>query len=119
MSEPTRYGWPAKIVWVEKKGYTGSVIIQGREWLGGRPLWFQAFKTRQLPHPDARTDFILNPRRPTVHLLRHDPRQPGRLIVNQKWIGFTARLLIPRAGCYVLVAHWPGGTWSIPFAAGR
>jgi hypothetical protein len=71
----------------------------------GDPLWFQ-----------------IGDKAPTT-TPKLDPTQPGAYPYNpanpdQVFPEYPSYLFIPRAGCYVLEASWPGGHWRIPFAAG-
>ncbi len=106
-------GWPVKMDWLEPQSYTGLTMIQVIPYPHGRPLRFQLFS----PAPQTvRETVVLNPRYPNLHPLKRDPNHPERLIYNQQWHGFTARLLVSHTDCYVMRARWPGGQWSIPFA---
>lgn len=107
----TEHGWPVKIPWLEKSAYTGTVTVQARPWPHGRLLWLQG--ATQRPH----TTLVLDPRHPSLTPLRTDARHPGTLVTASAWKGFSSLLFIPRAGCYMLQARWPGGTWSVPVTA--
>ena len=107
----TEYGWPVKIPWLEKSAYTGTVTVQAWPWPHGRLLWLQG--ATQRPH----TTLVLDPRHPSLTPLRTDARHPGTLVTASAWKGFSSLLFIPRAGCYMLQARWPGGTWSVPVTA--
>ena len=38
---------------------------------------------------------------------------------NDGYDRHSADFFIPRAGCYVLEASWPGGSWTVRLAAGQ
>lgn len=97
------HGWERKVGWVIGPRYHQRVGLRG--WaLGTRvPLWFQF--GGQAPG----TAPILDPRRPQAFF-------PG---LPAGWVAFPSYLVIPRAGCYVLEASWPGGLWRLTFAAGQ
>ncbi len=111
LGNQAKHGWPIKIPWLEKRAYTGTVMVQVRAWPHGRLLWLQGADQR--PH----TILVLDPRHPSFVPLRKDTRHPGRLVTDSAWKGFSSMLFIPRAGCYMLQARWPGGRWSVPFTA--
>jgi len=110
------HGWPVKIPWLERRSYTGNVTITARAWPHGEVLWWQDPDSMR-PRPAA-PFLALDPHHPDLHPFRPDPRHPGKYITNWNVNGFASLMFIPRAGCYVVEARWPGGSWSNPFAAG-
>lgn len=95
---PTAYGWPVKILWVLKPGFAQRVTLRGHAWGARTPLWFKV--VRRDAHPVTAT--VL------------DPQHPG---ATGPVPGFPSTLYVPRPGCYVVDAHWPGGSWRLPFVA--
>jgi hypothetical protein len=110
--KPTAHGWPWKIPWVERRAYTGVVTIRAWTVPQRQPLWFSSH-TRS-PRPYLRLD----PNHPTLYPPINDPKHSGKVLPNPGWKGFSSVMYIPRASCYMLEAHWTGGSWRIPFAAG-
>lgn len=95
------HGWYRKILWVVAPGYRQRVTLSGGALRGGAPLWFQIGDHAPSTAP------VLDPGHPGV---------PG----GGSWgAQFPSYLFIPRAGCYVLQAGWPGGMWRLTFAAGQ
>lgn len=98
----TSTGWQWKILWAVKASFPQTITLQGKALQGNTPLLFQIGENNIIPMP------IL------------DPRHPGTITGQDAgWSAFPSYLYIPAAGCYVLEAHWQGGGWMIPFAAGR
>lgn len=97
------HGWARKVAWVIGPPHPPRVTLQGWRLGTGVPLWFQI--GGQAP-------------RATPVL---DPQHPGAVSPQQAagWAVFPSYLILPRAGCYVLQASWPGGLWRLSFAAGR
>jgi hypothetical protein len=99
------HGYYRKVLWVIQHGYAQPVTLSGSNSDRGDPLWFQIGDNAPTTTPKL------------------DPAQPGAYPYNpanpdQVFPEYPSYLFIPHAGCYVLEASWPGGHWSIPFAAG-
>jgi hypothetical protein len=98
----TSAGWQWKVLWAVKASFPQTITLQGKALHGNTPLLFQLGDNNLTSMP----------------LL--DPRHPGTPTGQDAgWSEFPSYLYVPAAGCYVLEAHWQGGGWSIPFAAGR
>jgi hypothetical protein len=98
----TRYGWAARVIFVVKPGYTSPIMISGQNMEDSGPLWLQA----DAPMPQV--SLYLDPNYPEVP----SPENYGG------WAQWPTYLFIPKAGCYGLQARWPGGSWTVDFAAG-
>jgi len=95
------YGWDYKILWSVGPNYTHPVVLRGGSLNDGTPLWFQ------IGDQSLTTAPVL------------DPVHPGTITGSDAgWAEFPSYLLIPKAGCFYLEAHWPGGSWRFTFAAG-
>ncbi len=100
--EPSRYGWPQKVLWVVKRSYPGLVRLRGANLADGVQLWFEIGGRREV----------------TVAPVLKAP-EPAIPYQTEGWAEFPSYLYIPRAGCYTLEAEWEGGFWRVNFAAGR
>jgi predicted small lipoprotein YifL len=97
----TSAGWQRKILWVVHARFPQTITLQGKALHGNASLLFQLGDNNITAMP----------------LL--DPRHPGTITGQDAgWSEFPSYLYVPAAGCYVLEAHWHGGGWTIPFAAG-
>jgi hypothetical protein len=101
----TRYGYPQKIFWQLTRGARGPIALTGWNLRTNQRMWFGE------PLPQAHPKALVPP--PVI-------AWPSGLVRNHFVHGASAPSLtfVPSAGCYVLQAHWPGGGWSMPFAAG-
>ena len=99
------HGYYQKVLWVIQYGYGQPVRLGGSDSESGSPLWFQIGDAAPTTTP------VLDPTHPGAY--PGNPVNPDRVFPN-----YPSYLFIPRAGCYVLEATWPGGHWRIPFAAG-
>jgi len=98
-----RYGWPHKVLWVVADSFKGLVTIRGANLRDGLSL-----------RPHAEQEVATST--PTTLVL--DPQDPNLINHADQWAEFPGSLTIPKAGCYYLIATWPGGSWRITFAAG-
>ncbi len=99
-----QYGWGHKLLWIVEDHVKGLVTVHGANLQDGSPLRPDAEQKVATSTPIT---LVLNPQDPTI--TNH---------VDQ-WVEFPGALDIPKAGCYYLVATWPGGSWRITFAAGE
>lgn len=98
------HGWYRKLAWLIGPDYRQRIVLRGSALAGGAPLWFQIGGNQ----PPTTTP-LLNPQQPEAEF----PGEPPG------WAFFPSYMFIPRAGCYVVEASWPGGMWRLAFAAGR
>lgn len=98
----TPYGWTWKVIWRVSSGYTHLVRLHAGNLRGSSPLWFQI--DDQAPSTSPVLD--------ALHAVRSSASEAP-------WVEWGSYLYIPAAGCYQVEATWPGGQWSISFAAGR
>lgn len=110
MSQPIAhnvYGWPVLIQLMVRDSFTLPVTLSaGTGHLHATPAIFFAFDPGERPMDSiilGTQQSVVNPIHPEV----------GQRAV---WI---ATMYLFGAGCYTLKAAWPGGQWSINFAAGR
>ncbi len=96
-------GWHHKFLWVVDTSVNGLVTIHGANLYDGSPFL-----------PDAEQKVATST--PTTLIL--DPQDPNLPNIIGSWAEFPGGLDIPKAGCYYLIATWPGGSWRITFAAG-
>jgi len=99
------YGWPIFIQLMVKNSFTLPVTLSGGN-LGSGPTIFFAFYPGERPMDSiilGTQESVVNPIQP----------ETGQRAV---WI---ATMLLFGSGCYTLTATWPGGRWTINFAAGR
>jgi len=96
-------GWGHKFLWVVDTSVNGLVTIHGANLYDGSPLL-----------PDAEQKVATS----TPTMLIVDPQDPNLPNIIGSWAEFPGGLTIPKAGCYYLIATWPGGSWRITFAAG-
>jgi hypothetical protein len=101
------HGLYRKVLWLTQPGYSQKVTLSGHSLSNSDRLWFQ------FGGDDPTTTPILDP----VH-----PGVPGSGDLSgspqNRYANFPSYLFIPSADCYVLEARWPGGSYSISFAAG-
>jgi hypothetical protein len=96
----TPHGWRWRILVVSAPGYNGYVSLSGEQTGsgGGNPSLFM----------DVGAGL--------AEQLSLNANQPIMRGVN--WAEWPVYVYLPESGCYELGAHWPGGSWSINFAAG-
>ena len=97
------YGWGHSVQIVADSRYHGQITISGSGIHGEGAL---AFVDQRLA-------------RITRSLVLDPWHSWGFAGLDRTWSYFPSTLYVPRAGCYYLTAHWHGGSWRIPFAAGR
>jgi hypothetical protein len=97
------HGWYDKVAWIVAPNYRQHITLRGSAMAGGTPLWFQIGGQPPSTRP------VLDPRYPEASA----PNEPAG------WAAFPSYIFIPRAGCYVVEADWPGGMWRLAFAAGQ
>jgi hypothetical protein len=97
----TQYGWTWKVIWRVSSSYTHLVSLHARNLSRGTPLWFQIGD--QAPSTSPVLD--------ALHTAHSSASEAS-------WIEWGSYIYIPMAGCYQIEATWPGGQWSISFAAG-
>ena len=107
-SEPVAhniYGWPILIQLMVAKNFTQPVTLTGSN-LGSGPTIFFAFYPGERPMDSL----ILGTQQSIINPIQPEPGQKAA------WI---ATMFLFGAGCYYLTASWPGGSWTIHFAAGK
>ena len=97
--EVTGPGTRVKVLWVLEPQQEASVTLRGSNLADGTPLWFE------LAGAPPATEAVF------------DPRAPGIPVQHGQWREWPSYLYAPVAGCYVLEARWPGGSWRLMFAA--
>jgi hypothetical protein len=100
-------GWEHKLLWVVATTLHGSVTISGINLSTGAPLYPDAEYAEASSTPAS---LVLEPEDPTV--MSQDANR------DAQWTQFPGALTVPGAGCYLLKAVWPGGSWHMIFAAG-
>lgn len=99
----TEHGWRVKILWVLGPKLDRPARAVGREVGGGQSLWFEVEDRDDEPAPVA----ILN------------PATPGVPATGDAYKEFPSYAYVPKAGCYLLEAHWPAGKWRLVVGLGR
>lgn len=106
----TRYGWPAGILLVVRSDFTGPVTLTGWNPVDGHPLWFGFIEAGVWGAPRSiLPNYTLDPTHPSIPA-------GGEDATGTFWYGYV---FLPRAGCYTLVATWPGGDWAFLVSAGQ
>ena len=95
----TEYGLELKLAWGVAPAFRDPIHIGGVDLGNGAPLWFR------IGRAEPGTEAVL------------EPTHPGAQSSSPLLL-FTGYVYLHRSGCYQLFARWPGGSWSIPFAAG-
>lgn len=101
-----QYGWGHKFLWVVDANYHEFVTLRGFNVQDGAPLLPEAEESAPT---STLTSLVLNPQ---------DPQNPPQRHIGH-WIEFPGGIIIPKAGCYELIATWAGGSWHAVFAAGE
>ncbi len=102
----TLYGWPTPLYPFMSVDSTKPVNLQVWNASTGAVLWF----TIQERNGDS-----VN----TVQLLLDPTQATGFNAASAGgYVNWFPILYVPAPGCYVMEASWPGGAWTIPFAAG-
>jgi hypothetical protein len=109
--------WPQwKVVWEVGPDFARPVQLQVRNLRTGERAWWGS-----QPATWIGLAFVLDPSQPDANGpgWYHGTYSgyPGALA--GQWNEWGSAFLIARAGCYALDVSWPGGGWSILFAAGR
>jgi len=99
----TAHGWRVKVLWVVGPKLKSRARVVGGELGGGQSLWFEVGDRDDEPVSTA----IL------------DPATPGVPPTGDGYKDFPSYVYIPKAGCYLLEARWPGGHWRLVFGLGR
>jgi hypothetical protein len=102
---PNTFGWTATILFEAPTNYPNPITLKGADVHSGLSLLFQLDATR-----DPRPSLILDPSQPTIN----QGNSAGDPVVS-----WSVTMYFPAAGCYSLMASWPGGHWEINFAAGQ
>jgi len=100
------YGWGRKIFWVLQPRFTGTARVTGGSVTGATPLWFDA----------TENNVPVTPQRVLILRAKNQKAFTGN---PHAWPSFPGGLYVPKAGCYYIEAHWPGGHWRLTFAAGN
>ncbi|HEY6407357.1 MAG TPA: hypothetical protein VIY29_07815 [Ktedonobacteraceae bacterium] len=101
---PNTFGWTASMLFSVPNGYTSPITLNGADIHSGASLLFQVDATQ-----DPLAVLTLDPSQPTVN--------QGNAAANQE-VSWSVTVYFPAAGCYFLSASWPGGHWTMNFAAG-
>jgi hypothetical protein len=99
-ARPSGQGWMVKVLWVLQPGTTEPVTLSGEEEGTGWPITFDPSNG------------------PPASSMRLDPKNPGTPDRRQGWTEYPSHLSFPEAGCYVIKASWPGGSWRKEFGFG-
>jgi hypothetical protein len=102
--------WPAvKLIWEVGPNVTQPVFVTATDLrTGASGYWFF-----QVIEEQAASELALDPQSPFATVADyHGPPETG-------WQEWGAGLLLFAAGCYALVARWPGGSWQTVVSAGR
>jgi hypothetical protein len=102
---PNAFGWTASILFEAPQDYAYPITLNGADIHTGSSLLFQLDSTQ-----DPLAFLTLSPSQP--------PLNQGNASAVQK-VSWSVTIYFPAAGCYFLTAWWPGGHWSINFAAGQ
>jgi hypothetical protein len=97
----TSHGWRWRILVVSAPGYHGEVTLAGEQTTGSSGVKSTLFMD---VGAGLAAQLFLNASRPIMRGL--------------DWAEWPIYVYLPGSGCYHLGAHWPGGSWSINFAAG-
>jgi hypothetical protein len=101
------HGLYRKVLWLTQPGYAQKVTLSGHSLSNNDPLWFQ------FGSDDPTTTPVLDPAHPGVPGSGDPMGSP-----QNRYANFPSYLFVPGADCYVLEARWPGGNYSVSFAAG-
>jgi hypothetical protein len=93
------HGWLRKVLWLVRRSVQDPVTITGLRVDDGSPLWFDYGAAG-----DQATSVVLDPAAPDGEY--------------GDWYEYRGYFVLPSAGCYRLMAAWPGGGWEIDFRAG-
>jgi hypothetical protein len=106
----TQYGWPVPIDLMLGPDVQGPVTLTGWNPEDLHPLWF-GFVSLPAPKPPTEIvpTFTLDPLHPSVI-------EGGASAESGFWYDYA---FVPKAGCYVLAATWPGGAWKVLISAGK
>jgi hypothetical protein len=94
------WGWPVYTALAFKDPFTAVVTLTGSDVRTGAPLWWS---------------FSNAPPAPSFTI---DPQKQGHS-GGSGALWWTGTLYLPGSGCYVLSTSWPGGGWTVHFAAGH
>jgi len=97
----TAHGWRWRILVVSAPGYNGDVTLAGEQTAGSTGAKSTLFMD---VGAGLAAQLLLNASQPIMRGLA--------------WAEWPIYVYLPGSGCYQLGAHWPGGSWSISFAAG-
>jgi hypothetical protein len=97
----TSHGWRWRILVVSAPGYNGKVTLAGEQTNGSSGVKSTLFMDGGA---GLASQLSLNASQPIMRGL--------------DWAEWPIYVYLPESGCYQLGAHWPGGGWSINFAAG-
>jgi hypothetical protein len=98
----TRLGWLGQIEWALSPGALDRITVSVVRLSDGLPALLTVGPRRQ----PATTGVL-------------DPQSANDGPTGPHWREWLGAVYLPGAGCYALEATWPGGSWQIPFAAGR
>ncbi len=102
---PNTFGWTATILFEAPKDYPNPITLKAADIHSGSSLLFQLDSTR-----DPLPFLTLDPSQPTIN--------QGNS-ADAPVVSWSVTLYFPAAGCYSLMASWPGGHWEINFSAGQ
>jgi hypothetical protein len=106
----TQFGWPAPIGLVLENGFQGPVRLTGWNVNTSEAVSFGFVQAGEWGAPRyISPDYTLNPVSGTIPAGGSDPS-------GVFWYGYA---FVPRAGCYVIAASWPGGSWKATVSSGR
>ncbi len=97
--KPTELGYQQKVLWAIAPTFTGTVRIQGANLKTGRPLWFKV--------------------RAAGTVLNLDTTEKVTYPYPSGWHIWPSDLYAPEAGCYRIIATWPGGSWTLTIGLGK
>lgn len=104
----TLYGWPTPLYAAMSVDATKPVSLQAWNAATGDALWFTVQGNSTSSGAEA-----------NEVLLTFDPNHPTQVVgFTGDYMNWFPILYVPAPGCYVMEASWPGGAWTIPFAAG-
>lgn len=98
----TQFGWPVQIPVLVKVGFAQTISLRGHDLHTGYALWLTP-----------------GPPEAAMPALTIDPGQLQSSTSDGQWRIWFGVMYLPGAGCYALHASWPGGGWTVNFAAGR